>query len=327
MSNSRRAIAKIARQFSKNMPSKALNELAKKVLLTHHDHSSENNSNHQQQEQKNRSRYCAPAAGIAILGSLFGATFLSKKHDEKKENGDKNGQAIIYTWEPKEGCIGHQSMLIKNTDGEMCYVSFWPTNDGSKFMSLLPPATKLISVKGQFLPSIELDIEKEGNRFPNNIIIIENLDFAKMNQLLSTMQQESIEGKLIYSLFRKFSLPSIYTFFTYPEAQNPNALLFKIDPMSETLCLDPEFYETAKETHTTRTHNCTSLINSLMVEGGYPKPPFNIAPYHSSPIGQHWSYKIIGGIEVTSPDKYEEAINLASAENLNRQCQKTAKKM
>lgn len=239
-------------------------------------------------------RYLATTLGL--FTSMVAPTFMAKKHTNVPSEG-KTGQAIIYTWNPKEGCIGHQSILIRDTANpaaEPLYGSIWPIEDAAPMISApVPVLFKLFGVRATLAPNLAADIEAEDNRQPNDIKIIDGLDYQAMKQELQAVKTTIDANHLGYQFFT--NAPNLLYWLAKTFEITPSSAPQTTEPFSGVTI--PVAPKPSDDDDTPllprRTANCTSLVDQVLVAGGYTKT-LNVSPWHRTPLVQAARYAHIG---------------------------------
>lgn len=227
------------------------------------------------------------------LAPWIAPPLLTKPHDHE---GDSNGdaKAIVMTWYPKRGAedkgsieegiagaaIGHATILIMPGPSTLeidpltkaAYTSLWPTELGMTLMNFLPPFTKLLGVGGEF-KSIDYDMLEEGGH-PDSMILIQNLNFERMQKTYKDMQKNIARGHLRYSLF--CHVP--YSF----DKLIATMVLNHYDPFSE------QYIEPDAELHkypVQNVKNCTAIVRHILQSGGF-EVPISLFPWEKIPVVQ-----------------------------------------
>lgn len=253
----------------------------------------------------------AVAMSVGGYATLFAPTHFTKKHpdDENLNNlNHQKGEAVIFTWNPDSdnNTIGHQSALIRMKDGsdlEKEYISFWPSETALPFLNILP--FKFINMGGQFLNSIDDDIRNEGRK-PDNIVVISNLDYGKMLNLLDEMRKNVQLSKMGYRFFWNF--PEVHRHISHANHKYHGISPLTQNPFSETAMDNHDHHHKVKKT---QSGNCTSVIRQLMESGGYPKKPFDALPWGATPLGQTLEFLYTGGKSIANVAMKESLIDEA----------------
>ncbi|WP_114833665.1 hypothetical protein [Aquicella lusitana] len=243
--------------------------------------------------------------------TLFAPSHLAKKHtvssanDDTKQDQDKKGLAVVYTWLPdkERQQIGHQAVLIKGGQNDQpFYISFYPAEPATKYVNFLP--FKFLSLGGHFSCGMHEDIENEGRK-PDMVTVVPHLHYDEMKKLHDQMHEDVKDHKHGYQFFP--NVPRIHNLIAYANHYHPSVSPFAHEPISE-IPLDHDH----PKVPAVKKDNCTSVIRRLLEAGGYPKEGFpNLLPWGNSPIGQHLSLEYIGAKKINETEKealIEEAL-------------------
>src|SRR5579885_2171352 len=209
--------------------------------------------------------------------------------DSVPENKKRNAEAYVYTWFPKDGGIGHQSIEVIYGDIRK-YISYWPAGIGGIFASLMP-------IVG-FIPKLSKSVEEDALQEGSNPVVlqIKNLDGEELIRTSEEIITGAQTGALCYQFFPNVTnlLWLVCQSAYWSKTPNNDFACNVMEDLNEISQLgDPSFLR--------NTTNCTKSVDDILNAGGFRRRRSSLFsfPWHAVPSTQFNTYKKMGAVEIT----------------------------